>query len=280
AGNGSLYRISLAQWSLHRALFDGDLAPLDFARTAREEFDIGAVEYVNQFFMDQATNQQYLQKMKTRAEEAGVQSLLIMCDGEGALGHPDAAERRTTVENHHKWVEAAATLGCHSIRVNAQTMGEGSPAEQQKRAADGLRRLTEFAAKRDINVLVENHGGLSSNGEWLAGVMEAVDHERCGTLPDFGNWQIREGESYDPYQGLRDLMPHAKAISAKSYVFNDRGQEANLDYAKLMSIVLDAGYRGHVGIEYEGDELSEREGIRATKQLLVDVRSQLESEYS
>jgi len=279
ATDAPLFKISLAQWSLHRALFDGDLDHLDFARTAREAFNIGAVEYVNQFFMDRATDQQYLQKMKTRAEDAGVQSLLIMCDGEGALGHPDTAERTTTVQNHHKWVEAAATLGCHSIRVNAQTMGEGSSAEQQKRAADGLRRLTEFAAERDINVLVENHGGLSSNGEWLAGVMNEVNHERCGTLPDFGNWQIREGESYDPYDGVRDLMPHAQAISAKSYGFDDQGREATLDYAKLMTIVLDAGYRGHVGIEYEGDELSERAGIRATKQLLVDVRDQLESEY-
>ncbi|WP_263785625.1 sugar phosphate isomerase/epimerase family protein [Salinibacter grassmerensis] len=279
-GNAPLYRISLAQWSLHRALFDGDLDNLDFARTAREEFDIGAIEYVNQFFMDRATDAQYLQTMKTRAEDAGVQSLLIMCDGEGALGHPDAAERTTAVENHHKWVEAAATLGCHAVRVNARTMEAGSPTEQQKRAADGLRRLTAFAAERDINVLVENHGGLSSDGEWLAGVMNEVDRKHCGTLPDFGNWQIREGESYDPYEGVRDLMPHAKAISAKTHAFDDQGRATGLDYTKLMRVVLDAGYRGHVGIEYEGDDLSERAGIRATKQLLVDVRSRLEREYA
>lgn len=229
---------------------------------------------------DRATDAQCLQTMKTRAEDAGVQGLLIMCDGESALGHPDAAKRTTAVENHHKWVEAAAMLGCHSIRVNAETMGEGAPAEQQKRAADGLRRLTEFTAERDINVLVENHGGLSSDGEWLAGVMNEVDHERCGTLPDFGNWQIREGTSYDSCEGVRDLMPHAQAISAKAYGFDDRGRETTLDYTKLMSIVLDAEYRGHVGIEYEGDGLSERAGIRATKQLLMDVRDQLESEYT
>ena len=280
ASAAPLYKLSLAQWSLHRTLFDGDLDNLDFARTAREEFDIGAVEYVNQFFMDRATDQQYLQKMKQRAEDAGVQSLVIMCDGEGALGHPNSDERTQAVENHHKWVEAAAVLGCHSIRVNAETEGEGTNAEQQRRAADGLRRLTEFAAERDINVLVENHGGLSSNGQWLAGVMDEVDHERCGTLPDFGNWQIREGESYDPYDGVRELMPYAKAVSAKSHVFDEQGREAELDYTKLMRIVLDAGYRGHVGIEYEGDELGEREGIRATKQLLVDVRNRLKSEYT
>jgi len=279
-GAEPLFEISLAQWSLHRTLFDGDLDNLEFASTAREAFDIGAVEYVNQFFMDRATDRQYLQTMKRRAADAGVTNVLIMCDGEGALGHPKAAERTRAVQNHHKWVDAAKFLGCHSIRVNAETNEAGSSEEQMKRAADGLRRLTEYAAERDINVIVENHGGLSSNGEWLAGVMQQVDHERCGTLPDFGNWQIREGERYDPYEGVEQLMPHAKAVSAKALSFDEQGREATLDYPRLMRIVLDAGYRGPVGIEYSGDDRSEKEGIRATKQLLVEVRNQLRDEYS
>jgi sugar phosphate isomerase/epimerase len=277
AESESLYKISLAQWSLHRALFDGDLDNLDFARTAREEFGIEAVEYVNQFFMDRATDTAYLQKMKRRADEAGVNSLLIMCDGEGALGAADAKERTQAVENHHKWVEAAHRLGCHSIRVNARS--SGSYEEQMQRAADGLRRLAEYAAQEDINVIVENHGGLSSNGEWLAGVMEAVDHSRCGTLPDFGNFTIREGETYDRYKGVRELMPYAKGVSAKTHDFDDEGNEATIDYERIMRIVLDAGYRGHVGIEYEGDGLSERDGIRRTKQLLTQVREQMQAEY-
>ena len=281
ASAAPIYRISLAQWSLHRALFEGDLDNLDFARTAREDFGIDAVEYVNQFFMDKGTDQQYLQQMKQRAEDHGVRSLLIMCDGEGALGHPDAEQRQQAVENHHKWVDAANFLGCHSIRVNAATEGEGSYEDQMQRAADGLRSLTEYAAPQDINVLVENHGGLSSNGEWLAGVMEQVDHDRCGTLPDFGNFQIREGEMYDRYKGVRELMPHAKAVSAKALNFNDQGQEVNIDFKRMMRIVLDGGYRGYVGIEYEGSEgLGEREGIRATKQLLMDVRETLRGEYA
>ena len=274
-----LYQISLAQWSLHGALFDGELDNLDFARTAREEFGIGAVEYVNQFFMDQATNQSYLKKMKRRADEAGVNSLLIMCDGEGALGHPDASERAQAVENHHKWVDAAKFLGCHSIRVNASTDGEGSYEEQMKRAADGLRQLTEYAAPKDINVIVENHGGLSSNGDWLAGVMETVDHSHCGTLPDFGNFTIREGETYDRYKGVRQLMPHAKGVSAKTFAFNEEGFETTIDYPRIMRIVLEAGYHGHVGIEYEGDGLDEYEGIRASKTLLERTRTQLQSEF-
>ena len=274
-----LYQISLAQWSLHRALFDGELDNLDFAETAQEEFGIGAVEYVNQFFMDQATNQGYLQKMKRRADNAGVDSLLIMCDGEGALGHPDASERAQAVENHHKWVDAAKFLGCHSIRVNAATNDEGSYEEQMKRAADGLRQLTEYAAPKDINVIVENHGGLSSNGEWLAGVMETVDHSHCGTLPDFGNFTIREGEAFDRYKGVRLLMPHAKGVSAKTFAFDEKGFETTIDYPRIMRIVLKAGYRGHVGIEYEGDGLGEYEGIRASKQLLLQTRKQLQSEF-
>jgi len=281
AAAAPIFKISLAQWSLHRALFEGGLDHLDFARTAREDFGIDAVEYVNQFFMDKATDQRYLQQMKQRADDHGVRSLLIMCDGEGALGHPDAQQRQQAVENHHKWVDAATFLGCHSIRVNAATEGEGSYEDQMQRAADGLRSLTEYAAPQDINVLVENHGGLSSNGEWLAGVMEQVDHDRCGTLPDFGNFQIREGEMYDRYRGVRELMPHAKAVSAKALNFNDQGREVNIDFERMMRIVLDAGYRGYVGIEYEGSEgLGEREGIAATKQLLMDVRETLSGEYS
>jgi sugar phosphate isomerase/epimerase len=279
SASAPLYRISLAQWSLHRNLFDGDLDNLDFAPTAREEFDIGAVEYVNQFFMDQANNQSYLKKMKRRASEAGVESLLIMCDGEGALGHPDASERTQAVENHHKWVDAANFLGCHSIRVNAATEGQGSYEEQMKRAADGLRQLTEYAAPNDIHVIVENHGGLSSNGEWLAGVMEQVDHSHCGTLPDFGNFTIQEGDTYDRYKGVRQLMPYAQGVSAKTFAFGEDGYETTIDYPKMMRIVLEADYRGHVGIEYEGDGLGEHEGIRASKQLLIQTRKQLRSEF-
>lgn len=272
-----LFEISLAQWSLHRHLFDDDLDNLDFASTAKEEFGIEAVEYVNQFFMDQGTNKNYLKKMKARAEDAGVQNVLIMCDGEGALGDADSDERAQAVQNHHKWVDAAAFLGCHSIRVNARS--SGSYEEQKKRAADGLRQLTEYAAPKDISVIVENHGGLSSNGQWLSEVIEAVDHSHCGTLPDFGNFTIEEGETYDRYKGVKQLMPHAKGVSAKTHAFDENGNEVNTDYDKMMRIVLESGYRGPVGIEYEGDELGEYEGIRATKSLLERTRTQLQEEF-
>lgn len=278
-----LYKISLAEWSLHRTISKGDLDPLDFAPTAKHDYGIDAVEYVNQFFKDKAKDTSYLREMKTRAEGEGVASLLIMCDGEGQLGDPDEKKRRQAAENHHKWVEAADFLGCRAIRVNAAS--EGSYEEQMQRAADGLRQLCTFAEDYDLDILVENHGGLSSNGEWLAGVIQAVDHPRCGTLPDFGNFCVRRedpssytspcAEAYDPYQGVRELMPFAKAVSAKSHAFDERGRETTIDYPRMMQIVTGAGYHGHVGIEYEGDDLSEPEGIRATKALLEDVRAQL-----
>ena len=196
-----------------------------------------------------------------------------MCDGEGRLGDPNLAARTKAVENHFKWVAAAKELGCHSIRVNAAS--DGSYDDQVYRAADGLRALTEFATDHDINVIVENHGGLSSNGAWLAKVIATVDLEGCGTLPDFGNFLVKEGEMYNRYKGVLELMPYAKAVSAKSHDFDADGNEKNTDYLRMMKIVMDAGYHGYVGIEYEGSGLSEMDGIKATKKLLVKVREQL-----
>lgn len=261
------FRISLAQWSLHRTLQKGQLDHLDFAKVAKEQFAIEAIEYVNQFFMKRAKDAAYLAEMNKRAKDQGVYQHLIMCDGEGQLGDPDTAKRKTAVENHYKWVEAAKTLGCAMIRVNAASAG--SPEEQQKLAADGLRQLAEFADPHAIGVVVENHGGLSSNGPWLAGVMKMVNHPRLGTLPDFGNFT-----DYDRYQGVADLMPFAKAVSAKSYDFDAKGDETKIDYRRMMKIVRDAKYRGWVGIEYEGNTLPELEGIAATKKLLETIRAE------
>ncbi len=271
-----LYKISLAEWSLHRALFgrsDQKLDHLDFAATAKNEFGIDAVEYVNQFFKDKAKDTVYLTEMKKRAADNGVRSLLIMVDGEGKIGDRDEAKRKQTVENHKKWVEAAAFLGCHSIRVNAAS--EGSWEDQVQFAADGLLQLTLFAETHNLAVLVENHGGLSSNAKWLAEVMQRVDHPHCGTLPDFGNFRIKDGEFYDRYQGIDELMPFAKAVSAKSHDFDENGNEINTDYRKVMEIVLKHHYHGFVGIEYEGKTLSEFDGIRKTKALLERVRDEL-----
>jgi L-ribulose-5-phosphate 3-epimerase len=267
------FQISLAQWSLHRALFSKQLDNLDFAKVAKNDYGIDAIEYVNQFFKDKAKDGKYLAEMKKRAGDLGVKSRLIMIDGEGALGDADQGKRTQAIENHYKWVEAAKYLGCFCIRVNAQS--SGSYDEQLGRAADGLRKLTEFGAAHKISVIVENHGGLSSNGAWLASVIKKVNHPMCGTLPDFGNFNLGDGQQYDRYKGVMELMPFAKAVSAKTHDFDEHGNETHTDYKRMMKIVIDAGYHSYVGIEYEGDKLGEPEGIRASKVLLERVRSEL-----
>ena len=228
------FEISLAQWSLNRQFFGrkgaDKLDPIDFAVIAKKECGISAIEYVNQFYMDAVKKPGYLSELKKRADGEGVKSLLIMCDREGNLGDPNTKSRITAVRNHIKWLEWAAELGCHSIRVNAASDRKLPYGEQQELAADGLRRLCEIGDTYGLNVIVENHGGLSSHGRWLREVMEMVDHPRVGTLPDFGNFFIQRGKDerqYDRYLGVEELMPFAKGVSAKSHEFDDQGNEVH-----------------------------------------------------
>ena len=274
AAKASPFKISLAEWSLHKALFANEMTNLQFPVVSRE-LGIEAVEYVNQFFKDKAKDEKYLAELNKIAKNEGITNVLIMCDGEGMVGNPVQAERVKTVENHKRWIDAAAFLGCHAIRVNAAS--EGSFEEQQKLAADGLRMLCEYGDTKKINVLVENHGGLSSNGDWLSGVMKMVDHKRVGTLPDFGNFTINRqtGEEFDRYKGVELLMPYAKGVSGKSWAFDADGNESKMDFYRLMKIVKDSGYKGYVDVEYEGTELSEQEGIIATRKLLEKVFASL-----
>ena len=265
------FSLSLAQWSLHRSLMSGKLDNLDFVKISKEKFDINAVEYVNTFFFKKAKNKSYLKEMKNRSNDFGVKNLLIMCDNEGRLGDSNAKKRKKAIENHFKWVEAANFLGCNTIRVNASS--EGSWDEQKKLVVDGLSRLVEFAKDYSINVVVENHGGLSSNGKWLSEVISNVEDDFCGTLPDFGNFKIQTDENnkeiiYDRYKGVKELIPYAKAVSAKSYDFDENGDETTIDFYKMIEIVKSSKYKGYIGIEYEGDRLSEYDGILETKKLL------------
>lgn len=273
------FRISLAEWSLHEALFTGALQPLDFPVVARRTYGIDAVEYVNAFFLRSGD---FTRELARRADGEGVKSLLIMVDDEGRLGDPDEALRRDAVDRHRRWIDTARALGCHSIRVNARSAG--SRDEQMRLMADGLRRLAEHGAAAGIDVLVENHGGLSSDGEWVAGLMRMAGHPRVGTLPDFGNWRQTEwggpdggakAAEFDRYRGVELMMPFAKGVSAKSHDFDAAGNETSTDFARMLGIVRRAGYAGHVGIEYEGERMSERDGILATKRLLERVRERL-----
>ena len=271
------FKISLAQWSLHRELRSNALDHLDFARKAAETFGIYAVEYVNQFFKDKANDSKYLAEMNTRAGDAGVYQNLIMVDGEGGLAEPNDQIRQTAVENHYKWIDAAKVLGCRSVRVNAYGTSD-NPKALHIAAVDGLGRLAEYAKPMQINVIVENHGGFSSNGQWLSGVMKDILRPNCGTLPDFGNFCIVQGDGtmghnscyqeYDRYKGVEEMLPFAKAISAKSYDFDDAGNETKIDFPRMMALIQKSNYHGYLGIEYEGDRLSEEDGILATKRLL------------
>jgi len=270
------FEISLAEWSLHKALFAKKITNLDFPALAKKEFGISTVEYVNQFFKDKAQDSAYLRDLLMRCKDNGVKNHLIMIDGEGGLGEIDKAKRDKAVDNHKKWVDCAKTLGCKTIRVNAY--GTGTAEEVAKAAVDGLSALGEFAKKTGINVIVENHGGFSSNGQWLSGVMKQVGMKNVGTLPDFGNFCIKRKpgvreceETYDRYQGTQELMPFAKGVSAKTYEFDAQGNCVETDYVRMMKIVKDSGFRGYAGIEYEGDKLDEYEGIKKTKALLERI---------
>tara|TARA_Y100001933_G_scaffold197414_1_gene198086 strand:+ start:979 stop:1866 length:888 start_codon:yes stop_codon:yes gene_type:complete len=264
-----LFRISLAQWSLHRTIRAGDLDPMEFAACSTGTFGISGLEYVNSFYRERRDDASLPSELKQRATDNGATSLLIMVDGEGRLGAPDEDERADAVDRHHRWMRIAKTIGCHSIRVNANS--EGTPDEQIARCALGMERLLRHADELELNVLIENHGGHSSNGAWLSTLMRTVDHPRFGTLPDFGNFVLDWDtmEMYDRYKGVTELMPFAKAVSAKSNDFDEEGNETSTDFERMLKIVLDTGYRGWIGVEYEGGNLSEADGIVRTRELLM-----------
>jgi sugar phosphate isomerase/epimerase len=273
------FEISLAEWSLHKALFASKMTNLDFPVMAKKEFGISVVEYVNQFFKDKAEDKKYLSELLLRCKDNGVRNHLIMIDGEGDLGSPDAAERQKAIENHYKWVDAAHYLGCTTVRVNA--FGKGSAQEVQQAAVDGLSRLSAYAQKAGLNVIVENHGSYTSDGKWLLGTIQKVGKPNVGILPDFGNFCIRRDtgelyrgkcvEEYDKYLAVKEWMPVAKGVSAKTFDFDAAGNCVETDYPKMFNIIKASGFRGIVGIEYEGETTSEEEGIRKTKALLEKI---------
>ncbi len=259
--------ISLAQWSLHRMIRRGDLDPLDFPAFARDRFGISIVEYVNSFYADRTDDARWVAELARRSGECGVTNRLVMCDGLGMVGDPDAGARAATVSAHGRWMDIAAALGCAAIRVNARSVGDAD--EQIRLCADGLRALCVAARPRRLRVLVENHGGLSCDGAWVARLMRAVNLPECGTLPDFGNFTCADGTVADRYAGVEAMMPWAGAVSAKSGSFDAAGNETVIDYPRMMRVVRAAGYSGPIGIEYEGKALGEIEGIEATKALLL-----------
>lgn len=259
-----VYKISLAEWSLHRSLEAGTVTNLDFPRIAKKTYGLDAIEYVSTFFNGKGENQKYLKALKDSCAEYGVKSLLIMVDGEGDLADSSLAVRSRAVENHYKWIRAAKFLGCHSIRVNAH--GRGTMGQMQAAAIDALGRLADYATKYEINVIVENHGENSAIGKWLAEIIKTVNKPNLGTLPDLNNFF-----EYDPYKGVAELMPFAKGVSGQTRDFDEKGNDSRIDFEKMMKIVSESGYKGYIDVEYSGSTRSVDEGIKANLALLKRV---------
>lgn len=263
---GPKFRISLAEWSIHRAIESRMVTNLDFPRIAREHFGIEGLEFVNGLW--EAPTQEYVAGLKKRMADTGTKGVMIMCDGEGLMGHSDRAKRLKAADNHRKWVDWAAELGCHSIRTNMYPdKSPSTPSEVETflgNCAESFSRLSEYAKAANLNVLVENHGGLSSDPDVVVRLMKQVSAQNFGTLPDFGNFP----NNADRYEAVRKLMPYAKGASFKCYDFGPDGNETRIDMNRMMEVVLGAGYHNWVGIEYEGNRLTEFEGIAAAKRFL------------
>lgn len=279
------FKISLAQWSLHKLIEDGKMDPFDFAKEAKE-MGFEGVEYVDQLYIKEIDSMGFdavIERLKQESEKHGIKNLLIMVDEAGDLADPDLEKRNKSVEMHKKYVDAAAYLGCHSIRVN--TFGSVIPEEWSISVKDGLEKLSNYAATKNINILAENHGWFSSDPRLLIPVLESIGLKNCGTLADFGNWCIdrENGEDWgvcieeypDKYEGFTQLMTKAKAVSAKAFKFDDNGNETTIDFTKMLQIVKDANYTDYVSIEYESETDDERKGILATKNLLLKAAKEL-----
>lgn len=294
------FNISLAQWSLHKSFFgdalngnwqefgrllmtnpdsllQGSLNPDDFPSIAAG-YGVNTIELVNTFYFSKANDMEYWKGFKQKCNEAGVKVGLIMCDALGNLGDADSVARNEAVAKHHAWVDIAKFLGAKTIRVNAA--GEGTAEEVAANAVKGLSALATYGETQGINIVVENHGGYSSDGSWLAGVMAAVNMDNVGTLPDFGNFCMERtpdgcANEYDKYKGIEELMPYAIGVSAKTHNFDENGNETESDFLRIMKIVKASGFKGDIGIEYEGTVLSEDEGIKKTKALIEKVLAEI-----
>jgi sugar phosphate isomerase/epimerase len=269
AQSGRRFPISLAQWSLHRAIQSRMMSNLDFPRVAREQFGIEGLEFVNQLWA--APTQDYIATLKRNMNQTGTKGVLIMCDGEGSMGHSNRAMRMKAAENHFKWADAAAELGCSSIRVNMYgEKRDYAPDEVEPflgYCSESFAKLCEFAKGRNLNVIIENHGGLSSDADVLVRLMKKVNLPNFGLLPDFGNFP----KETDKYASIAKMMPYAKGVSFKCFDFGPDGNDTTIDMHRMMKIVADSGYRGWVGIEYEGNRMTEFEGIQAAKRFLDKI---------
>jgi L-ribulose-5-phosphate 3-epimerase len=244
-------RISLAQWALNQEIRAGELTNLDFPRIAREEFGIGAIEFVNTLFA--VPTYGYLRKLKQNAVDHGVKMLVMMVDDEGDPVAPSRKERDQFVINHRKWVDIAQFLGCHSVRTNCIGRSTSSKSEALKWAAESYTRLLEYALSAKVSVVIENHGGLSDDPDWMVDLIKEVGNPHFGSYID---WRWRDPAVWDNYAYTKKLLPYAKGISYKK-------QPTVEHLGKLVQLSRDSGYQGYYGIEEKGFD-----NIKLSKTLL------------
>ena len=262
-------KFAVQQYSFNRQLKSGELDMLDYPKTVVEGTGIKALEYFNGHMEEKASDTAFFKEIRKRTDDLGAVNTMILCRSKSALDSPDAAERSASVESYKPWLEAMKILGGLCIRVDVRSPGDAE--EQKQHAVAGLQKLTEVADKEfELDIVVENHGNHSSNGAWVADVMKKVGLENCGTLPDFQNFT-----DYDPYQGVKEMMPWAKIVCAKSKKFDESGNEVNVDYRRMLKIVKDSGFKGYIGIEFEGHDVDPVSGINATKKLIETVMAEM-----
>ena len=291
--------IALQVYSFAPELLQGKFQILDFPRIIRNDYNISGAEYWSIAFLGKEKDNEFIKSLRNNSKEFGVDNLIILVDNIDiqtmksgpSLASSIKTERDSAIDFHKQWVEVAKEIGCHSIRVNLRSK-EDDNKKILDNSSKSLHELIEFSKNYKINIVVENHGGITGDADWMVDLMENINSKYLGTLPDFGssNFCVNKGEldlegitnrcenQYDKYDGVKKLMPYAKGVSAKSHNFNEEGEELSTDFSRMIKIISESDYDGYITIEYEGaimsmygqgeNYLNSNEGIIATKKLI------------
>ena len=247
--------ISLAQWALVDEVKSGKWKNLDFPRIAREDFGLNGIEFVNTLF--ETPTEGYLKKLKQNAVSYNVTMVLIMVDDEGDGCEPTKEARKQFEINHRKWVDIANYLGCKAIRTNCRGPQNVDKQEALKWATESYHMLLEYAIPAKIDVVIENHGGVSNDPDWMVSLMKKVNNPHFGTYPD---WR-KPAPDFDNYVYLQKTLPYAKGMSY-------RNQPTEELTAKMIRLSKEGGYHGWYGIESTGrDEI--KKGTELLKKYLL-----------
>ena len=291
--------IGLQMYSFAPLIMQGKFDLLGFPDLVKNTYGINGAEYWSIPFMGRENDRDFLNDLKRRSDDNGVDNLIILVDdidiktmqSGPSLASSNKNDRDTAIDYHKKWVDVAKNIGCHSIRINLRSEEENDQKILEN-SSESISKLIEFSKQDIISIVIENHGGITGDADWLVSLMKNVDSKHLGTLPDFGtyNFCIKRGnlnfqslsenceDQYDKYLGVKKLMPYAKGVSAKSHEFDKDGEELSTNYSRMIKIISESNYKGYITIEYEGamkgmfggegTYLSPHEGILATKKLI------------